>query len=97
MNLQLSSRAERDIEDIRSYLIARSPQGADRVRGSIAGALDLLEQFPHSGRATSMTGIRMLPVVRHPYLIYYTLIADEIVIVHVRHASRDAPSAGDLI
>ena len=70
VKVRLSSRAERDIEDVRSYLIARSPQGADRVRVSIAAAVDLLEQFARSGRATSMTGIRMLPVVRYPYLIF---------------------------
>lgn len=96
MKLRLSCRAERDIEDIRSYLIARSPQGADRVRVSLSAAFDLLELFPYSGRATSLDQIRVLPIVRYPYLIYYAVITDAIVIVHVRHASRDAPRTTDV-
>ena len=96
MTLRLSLRAERDIEDIRSNLIARSPQGADRVRAALASDMEILERFPYSGRATDFAEIRILPVVRYPYLIYYTVASSEVVIVHVRHSSRGAPDPRDL-
>ena len=97
MRLRLGSRALEDIADIRDYLLPRSSQGAENVRRAIIEDFDLLEQFPHSGRSTDIPGIRVLPVVRYPYLIYHTVNdgAGEIVIVHIRHSSRNAPAAND--
>jgi plasmid stabilization system protein ParE len=34
-----------------------------------------------------------MPVVRYPFLIFYT-VTDEVVILHVRHAARLWPSEG---
>ena len=95
MRLRLSARALDDIAAIRDYLMPRNPLGAEKVRRTIASDCDLLEQFPNSGRPTDIPDIRVLPIVRYPYLIYHTIIADEIVVVHVRHSSRDAPTGAD--
>jgi plasmid stabilization system protein ParE len=32
--------------------------------------------------------VRVLPVGRYPYLVFYTLRDDEIVILHIRHGAR---------
>jgi len=29
-----------------------------------------------------------MPVARYPYLVFYSIAADELVILHVRHGSR---------
>lgn len=95
MRLRLSPRALDDLAEIRAYLLPRSPRGAENVRIAITDTMDLLVQFPHCGRSTDIGKIRLLPVVRFRYLIYHTVAASEVVIVHVRHASRDAPGAED--
>jgi len=33
-------------------------------------------------------GVRVVPLVRYPFKIFYTLIADRIIILHIRHAAR---------
>jgi len=86
MRLRLTLGAQRDMEDLRSYLLPLSRLGAENVRLSIEGSLDLLGRLPRAGRATDIPSIRMLPVIRYPYLIYYALISDEVVVVHIRHA-----------
>lgn len=96
MRLRLSKRARNDIKEIRAYLLPRSKVGAESVRASIVGTLDLLAQFPKSGRETDIPGIRVLPVVRYPYVIYYTILPRQIVIAHIRHATRDAAEADEL-
>jgi toxin ParE1/3/4 len=95
MKLRLSARAQSDVADIRSFVVARNPQGAERLREALLSDMDLLEQFPQSGRQTSIPHVRVLPVVRYPYLIYHTLVGDEIVVLHIRHASRSAPAVID--
>ena len=96
MKVRLSERALADIANIRNYLAKRSPQGAENVRVAIDDAFNLLEQFPRIGRESDIKDIRMLPVVRYRYLVYYSISAGEIGIVHVRHGSRDAPKADEL-
>jgi plasmid stabilization system protein ParE len=94
--VSLSPRALADLDEIRAYLVPRSPQGAESVRRAIADTLDLMAQFPRAGRETDIAGVRVIPVVRYRYLVYHAVLTDEVVILHIRHSSRDAPSTTDL-
>jgi hypothetical protein len=49
---------------------------------------------PAWGVPSSQTGVRILQPTRYPYRIYYTVQGDDVVILHIRHTSRQAP--GDL-
>jgi plasmid stabilization system protein ParE len=53
----------------------------------------LLEEFPLLGHLTDEAEVRMLAVVRYPFLIFYAIDdpADEVVILHVRHGAQDRP------
>jgi len=94
--LTLSPRALADLDEIRAYLISKSPQGAESVRSAIADTLDLLARFPGTGHETDIAGVRIIPVVRYRYLVYHAVLADEVVILHIRHGARDAPTRTDL-
>ena len=96
MKTRLTPRAYADLESIRGYLITRSPHGAERVRVAIADTVDLLAQFPHCGRDTDINAVRVLPVVRFPYLVYHLVTDDEVLILHIRHAARSPIEPADL-
>jgi toxin ParE1/3/4 len=53
----------------------------------------LLEEFPFAGHVTDETGVRMLAVVRYPFLIFDAVdnTSDEVVILHVRHSAQERP------
>jgi plasmid stabilization system protein ParE len=40
---------------------------------------------------TREPGVRRIPAGRYPYLVYYTVEANEVVILHVRHGARRSP------
>ena len=40
---------------------------------------------------TREAGVRRIPAGRYPYLVYYTVEAEEVVILHVRHGARRWP------
>ena len=96
MRAQFSPRAISDLESIREYLVPRSPQGAESVRLAIAETIALLEQFPRSGRESTISGVRVIRVVRYDYLVYHMARSDDVLILHVRHAARIALERGEL-
>lgn len=96
MRVRLSRRAERDLEEIRDYLLPRSPQGAERVRQAIEMTINLLGAFPGVGRETDIADVCVLPVVHFPFLVYHTVTPDEVIILHIRHGARAAPSPDQL-
>jgi plasmid stabilization system protein ParE len=59
--------------------------------------IDLIAAFPGSGRALEQRrSVRVMPVGRYPYLVFYTIGEDEIVILHVRHGARAPVGPDDL-
>jgi plasmid stabilization system protein ParE len=96
LTIRLTPQAYADLDDIRSYLLPRSPQGAERVRQAIEATIDLLAAFPGIGRQTDIVDVHVLSAGRYPYLVYHALLAGELVVLHVRHSARDAPKPDDI-
>ena len=65
------------------------PRGALRVRQRIQAVIALLQSNPRLGVRTDDPTIRRLPTTPYPYLIFYEIGIDEIIIHAVRHAARD--------
>jgi toxin ParE1/3/4 len=88
MNIVYAPRALRDLEAIGGYLIERNPAGAINVLGAIKSSIDTLSFFPQIGRLVDNAEHRRVPVLRYPYLIFYRVAGDELLILHIRHTSR---------
>ena len=97
MKLRYSPRALGDLAAISDYLTERSPAGARAVEQAIRSTVSMLEQFPSGGRALRQRpGVRVMPTPRFPLLIFYETAADEVLILHIRHAARTPLAADDL-
>jgi toxin ParE1/3/4 len=77
MIVRYTRRAEGDLAKILNYL-ERSPRGALSVRLAIKRTIDTISQNPNIGRVAARGVIRGVPVGRYPYLIFWTVEADEI-------------------
>ena len=89
MTVRYSPRASADLIVIADYLTERSPRGVRSVEAKIRATIELLGIAPGSGRALEeRPEVRVLPVVRYPYLIFCTMEADDVYILHIRHAAR---------
>lgn len=50
-----------------------------------------IEQWPLSGRLVAGRGdVRVVPLLRYPFRIFYKPVGSEIYILHIHHAARDA-------
>jgi toxin ParE1/3/4 len=88
MKVEYTRRARDDLIAILAYIERRSPQGARNVARAIHKTLELIGEFPGSGRLAGEQGTRVLPVGRYPYLVYWSVEGDEVWIIHVRHTAR---------
>jgi plasmid stabilization system protein ParE len=96
VRLRFSPQAYADIADIHGYIAQHSPRAATAVVAQIRVTSLLLARYPALGRDTDMPGVRVFPTFRYPYLVYHKVQQDELVVVHVRHGHRDAPTADEL-
>jgi addiction module RelE/StbE family toxin len=89
MRLRYTLPALADLDSILAYIATRSPQGAARVQQRIRNAVQLLTEFPSIGIRTQDPSIRRIVARPYPYLIFYEVADDEVVIHAIRHGYRD--------
>jgi plasmid stabilization system protein ParE len=88
VKLRYTLRAAAELDEVLTYIEARSPQGALRVQTRIQVIINLLLRHPHAGQLTSKGHLRRMVASPYPYLIFYQATEDEIVIHGVRHSAR---------
>lgn len=88
MRVRYTRRALTNIDRIFHYIARENPAAAARVIARIEGLIGQLAEVPEFGEAAGIAGIRKLVATPFPYLIFYEVAADEIVVHHIRHGSR---------
>ena len=92
VRLRVTRRAATQIERALDYIEAESPQGANRMRERIQNLFLLLARHPYAGQATDLPGVRRLSASPYPYLIFYRVTGEEVIVQRMRHTSRRLPS-----
>jgi len=90
MKAEYSRRAIADLDEIAKYY---EEHAGGRVAAAIADRIEAvvarISKAPESAQAMAgRPGIRVVPLRRYPYKIFYRVGADRITILHIRHSSR---------
>ncbi len=88
MKLRLTLPAARQLEGILDHIAKRNPAGSTNVQERLQDLISLLPQNPLLGVSTMTPGLRRLIASPYPYVIFYRVGKDEIVISGVRHTAR---------
>ncbi|MEX1083940.1 MAG: type II toxin-antitoxin system RelE/ParE family toxin [Xanthobacteraceae bacterium] len=91
MKVRYTDTATDEIEEIFAYIAQHDRSAALRVVARVGQTVSLLADFPDIAQMTDEPGVRRMPVGRYPFLIFYTVEGNEIVILHVRHSAREQP------
>jgi toxin ParE1/3/4 len=94
MRVRYTPRARSDLQSILRYIDERSPRGAGSLKRAVRKTIELIAEFPESGRLTGEQATRVLPAGRYPYLIYWAIKENEIWLVHIRDARRSSWEGG---
>lgn len=89
MKLRFTQQAASDLVEIADYIKAENSAAAQRVRAAILETADLICQFPAIGRQQSVEGVRKIAARKYPYLIYYSTVAEEVVVLAIQHSARE--------
>jgi plasmid stabilization system protein ParE len=87
----LRPEATQDLQDARAWYEQQRPGLGTTFAARAAAALDTIAQFPELFGLV-WHDVRAAPIRRHPYVIYYRVLADRVEVIAVLHARRD-PSA----
>jgi addiction module RelE/StbE family toxin len=79
------------LQRIRAYIARDNPAAAARVRERILGAVRNLADTPNMGRPGRVEDTRELVVSGTPYIVAYTVLDDQVVIIAVQHSAQRWP------
>ena len=96
MKVRYTLRAFSDLDVIRSYISQFNPASAGRIVTIIEKIVTRLGDFPESGQRADELDTRIAFSPRYPYRIYYRVVSGEILILHIRHASRRPLKPGEI-
>ena len=89
MKVVYTEDALRDLGAIADWLILHYPAGAPNVERRIRTVVAHIAQWPESSRrAAGRPDVRVAPLGRYPYRIFYRVSGDTVEILHVHHAAR---------
>ena len=92
MKLVFTAPALADLDDILAHTTERYPGSLPALRTRIDAVLEHIRAYPKSGRVLdNAPGVRVVPLLRFPFRIFYRESADRIEVVHIHHTARKSP------
>ena len=88
MRVRYSPRSIEDLETIRLYIAKDNPNVAWVVASFIRRSIAVLQEWPYHGRATEKENVRRLVVMNYPYVLYYR-VGDDVLILTVMHTAQE--------
>jgi toxin ParE1/3/4 len=91
MRVRWTTDAANDLAKIVDRIRAENPGAALHVARTIYNAVSDLRKFPASGRAGLVQNTKELIFPPWPYIVVYEVHDDQVIVLRVRHASRNWP------
>jgi toxin ParE1/3/4 len=89
MKVVFTPAALRDLAEIADWLAVHYPTIAAAVERRIRTVVGQIGRWPESARRSGKRpGVRVVPVGRYPYKIFYRLAGGSVEILHVHHTAR---------
>lgn len=91
MRVRFTATASNEIALILTDLGQKNLSAADRVASRIRDLVERLREFPLSGAPTDNPDVRVAVLIPFPYLVFYMVQGDYLIVRNVRHAARKRP------
>ncbi len=89
MRIRWTVPAADDLESIKNYLVRQFPTFAEPTIRSIYQRVSFLKNNPYIGRPGHRVGTRELPLKPLPYVVVYSVRAEDVEILHIYHGAQD--------
>jgi plasmid stabilization system protein ParE len=89
MNVLITAAARNDLRDIGEWLTLHYPAVAPHAERRFRDAFARIGRWPESGpHSAGREGVRVMPLGRYPYKIFYRITGNAVEILHIHHAAR---------
>ena len=79
-----------DLDTILAYTSEHYPSLVVAVERRVRAVVERIGRWPESARVVEeRPGVRVVPLVRYPYRLFYWVNGDTVEILHLHHAARD--------
>lgn len=91
MNVTFTEAARTDLDELLAYTKEHYPSVVPKLEQRIHQVIARVARQPESARAVQgRPGVRVVPLLRYPFKIFYRATADGIEILHIHHTARDS-------
>lgn len=92
MRVRFSKGALAQLDEILSELNEVNPSAAQRFEWRIRSIVQRIGRFPQGYQEVEeRPGVRRVPLVRYPYLMFYRVSDDDVVVLRIIHGARKEP------
>ena len=89
MKVVWTAAALADLDEALSYTRGHFPQSEFFLERRLRATIDRISRWPESAREVEgRPEVRVVPLIRYPYRLFYRVAADHIEILHFHHAAR---------
>jgi toxin ParE1/3/4 len=90
MKVVYTAEALDDLDQILAFITANYPTISEAFQLRLRSVVARIGKWPQSAQEVAeRPGVRVVPLVRYPYKIFYQLAGDAVEILHIHHAARD--------
>jgi plasmid stabilization system protein ParE len=92
MKVVFTDEALRDLDEILDFIATHYPTIALSFQQRLQTVLQRIGRWPKSApEVEQRPDVRVAPLIRYPYKIFYQATTDAVEILHVHHAARQLP------
>ena len=92
MRVVFTGRALGDLDEILAYIQTTYPTAFAGFEARMSATLQRIGHWPESAeQVADRPGVRVVPLIRYPYKIFYRVTPEAVEILHIHHAARREP------
>ena len=92
MKVIFTEPALNDLEEIRTYIEQNYPSIGRLFEQRLSAVIAHIGRWPEGAqRVAARPGVRVMPLIRYPYKVFYQITEQAVEVLHVRHGARREP------
>ena len=95
MKVRFSRLALAELDRVLAELAERNPRTSARFLNRVEQMSAQLSRHPKAfQQVLNRPDVRRAPLLRYPYLMFYKVVNDEVLVLRIAHGARKEPDAG---
>jgi toxin ParE1/3/4 len=90
MRVVYTEEALENLDEILAYISANYPTIYEAFQSRLRSVIERIGAWPDSAQEVAeRPGVRVVPLIRYPYKVFYRKSVEAVEILHIHHAARD--------